>query len=87
VRLGAFDIPQVAAVLSNEIEGLEQVLGLNVDGVVGSGLLGGFRVTLGDSGKVLWVEEDLVTESGLNPAPSPKPADDDTANPPVAPGP
>ncbi len=63
IRLGAFDIPQVAAVLSGEIEGLEQVLGLNVDGVIGSGLLGGFRVTLGDSGKILWLEEDFVAET------------------------
>jgi hypothetical protein len=68
IRLGAFDIPQVAGVHTTEIEPLEKALGLNIDGVIGSGLLGGFRVTLGDSGRTLWLEEDFVP-GGADPAP------------------
>lgn len=73
IRLGAFDVPQVAGVLGTEIETLETVLGINIDGVVGSGLLGAFRVTLGDGGKTLWMEEDFVAASPTA-APPPPPA-------------
>jgi hypothetical protein len=75
IRLGAFDVPQVAGVLGAEIETLETVLGLNIDGVVGSGLLGGFRITLGDSGRMLWLEEDFVPGPSEQPEAPPAPAE------------
>lgn len=81
IRLGAFDIPQVGAVLSSDIATLETVLGLNIDGVIGSGLLGGFRITFGDAGKTLWMEEDFVPES-----PTSRPSEPEPMDPSRAPG-
>ncbi len=62
VRIGQFDLAQVAGVLGKDIPNLETSLGLDIDGVVGAGLLAGFRVTLGEGGRVLWAEEDVVPE-------------------------
>jgi hypothetical protein len=81
IRIGAFDVPQVAGVLGAEIEPLERALGLDIDGIVGSGLLGGFRITIGDSGRTLWVEEDFV-----EPPPAPhEPAEGDAPSEGTAP--
>jgi hypothetical protein len=63
IKLGAFDIPQVAGVSGVDLANIEEVLGVDLDGVVGSGLLGAFRVTLGDGGRVMWVEEEMVSAS------------------------
>ncbi|MCU0692451.1 MAG: hypothetical protein MUF54_13705 [Polyangiaceae bacterium] len=60
IRLGTFDVPKVAGVLGTEIKPLEQALGLDVDGIIGSGLLAAFRVTLGDAGHVMWIEEEFL---------------------------
>jgi len=62
IRLGGFDIPQVGAVMNGEVEVFEKALGLDLDGIVGAGLLGAMRVTFGDSGRVLWLEEDFIDE-------------------------
>jgi hypothetical protein len=55
LRLGAFPIPQVpgvAGVPMTQLAGLE----MNVDGVLGAGLLANFRVTLVDRGRTMWLE-------------------------------
>lgn len=62
LRLGSFGVSRVAAVLSNDIEPLEKSLGLNIDGVLGSGLLAALRVTLGDGGQTLWLEQTPIEE-------------------------
>lgn len=76
IRIGQFDLPQVAGVLGKDIPNLETSLGLDIDGVVGAALLAGFRVTLGDGGRVMWVEEEMVsdvTPEGTEPsAPAPE---------------
>jgi len=81
VILGAFDIPKVPAVYGESLEEFENGLDVNLDGMVGSGLLAAFRVTLSDGGRTLWLEDTQLPPSPDQPesAPSQDPA------PPVAP--
>jgi hypothetical protein len=57
VRLGAFDVPGVPATLGAPIADVERGLEMNLDGLLGSGLLGAFRVTMTDGGRSLWIED------------------------------
>jgi hypothetical protein len=79
LRLGAFDVPSVPGLAGNEpVEEREDGLGIELDGLVGSGLFASFRVTLVDRGRTMWLE-DLPPEA-LNPTPidwgTPEPVDD-----------
>jgi hypothetical protein len=60
VRLGAYDIPNVPAYTGVPIKELEEKLDIDLDGLLGSGLLGAFRVTWADGGKSLWLEDAAV---------------------------
>lgn len=57
LRFGVFELPQVPAVYGTPFERLEQELQIDVDGVIGAGLLSDFRLTLSDGGRVLWIEQ------------------------------
>jgi hypothetical protein len=85
LRVGQFDLPQVAGVLGKEIATLETSLGLDIDGVVGAGLLAGFRVTLGDAGRVMWIEEEVVADTGPTPTEAASGAPDGSLAPPAQP--
>jgi hypothetical protein len=63
LRLGAFDVPHVPG-LEGEgaVKEREQGLGVDLDGLLGSGLLATFRVTLIDGGRAMWLE-DLPREA------------------------
>jgi hypothetical protein len=67
LRLGAFDVPHVPG-LEGEgaVKEREQGLGIELDGLVGSGLLATFRVTLVDGGRAMWLE-DLPREALVAP--------------------
>jgi hypothetical protein len=68
LRLGAFDVPSVPGLAGNEpVKEREDGLGIELDGLVGSGLFASFRVTLVDGGRTMWLE-DLPREA-LNQAP------------------
>jgi hypothetical protein len=68
LRLGAFDVPGVPGLAGNEpVKEREAGLGIELDGLVGSGLFASFRVTLVDGGRTMWLE-DLPREA-LNQAP------------------
>jgi hypothetical protein len=68
LRLGAFDVPNVPGLVGNEpVKEREEGLGIDLDGLVGSGLFASFRVTLVDGGRTMWLE-DLPREA-LNQAP------------------
>ena len=68
LRLGAFDIPRVPGIQGESIvKEREDRLGINFDGLIGSGLLAGFRVTLVDGGRTMWLED--IPAEALN-APS-----------------
>lgn len=68
LRLGAFDVPRVPG-LEGEgaVKEREQGLGIELDGLVGSGLLATFRVTLIDGGRAMWLE-DLPREALVAPS-------------------
>jgi hypothetical protein len=66
LRLGAFEVPQVPAFFGAPIAEIEKGLDIELDGLVGSGLLAAFRVTLVDGGRKMWLE-DVPTEA-LGPA-------------------
>jgi hypothetical protein len=57
LRLGAFDIPQVPGVFGTPIAEVEKGVEVDIDGVVGSGLLAYFRVTLTEDGRAMWLED------------------------------
>jgi hypothetical protein len=56
VRVGAFEVAQVLGVTGAPMGDLEKSLDVDLDGLVGSGLLAAFRVTLVDEGRTMWLE-------------------------------
>jgi hypothetical protein len=81
LRLGAFDIPQVPAVYGTPIAEVEKGIEVDLDGVLGSGLLAAFRVTLTDGGRAMWLEDVPPMQQSANPPPAPA----DAAPAPAAP--
>lgn len=76
LRLGAFDVPHVPGLEGDSaIKERGDGLGMNIDGLVGSGLLASFRVTLIDGGRSMWLE-DLPPEALEPPPPIDLPASD-----------
>jgi hypothetical protein len=58
LKLGAFDLPNVPGLSGDEpVKEREDGLGIELDGLVGSGLLANFRVTLADGGRTMWLED------------------------------
>ncbi len=57
LRLGAFELPDVPGVYGAPVEEVEKSLDIDIDGLVGSGLLAPFRVTLVDQGRTMWLED------------------------------
>jgi hypothetical protein len=85
LRLGAFDIPQVPGVYGTPIAEIERGVEVDIDGVVGSGLLAYFRVTLTDEGRAMWLEDvPQLQQSAPEKAPSSAapPAPPSSASPP-----
>lgn len=73
LRLGAFEVPGVPGVYGAPVAELEKGLDIELDGLVGSGLLAAFRVTLVDGGRTMWLE-DVPAPLPSAPTP-PQPAD------------
>jgi hypothetical protein len=81
MTLGAFDVPRVPGVYGAPLDEFEKGLDVNLDGMVGSGLLAAFRMTLADGGRTLWLEDATMPEAlGGAPASAEPPA----AAPPAA---
>lgn len=82
LRLGAFDIPQVPGLQGDApVKEREDLLGIELDGLVGAGLLTTFRVTLVDGGRTMWLEDlpaEALNQPSLLPPPPAEgaPADD-----------
>ena len=57
LRLGAFELPHVPGIHGAPVAELEQGLDVDLDGLMGSGLLAAFRVTLVDGGRTMWLED------------------------------
>ncbi|MEZ4223448.1 MAG: hypothetical protein R3B13_21050 [Polyangiaceae bacterium] len=79
LRLGAFELPDVPGVYGAPVEELEQGLDVDIDGLVGSGLLAPFRVTLVDGGRTIWLEDmpRAAVEAARRPPPPPPLEEDD----------
>jgi tetratricopeptide (TPR) repeat protein len=85
MRLGAFDVPRVLGLYGVPISDFEKLLSINIDGVVGAGLLYGFRCTFGDAGRLLWIEDDTVMQRMLEGPGGPRPPVNEREAPPTAP--
>jgi hypothetical protein len=88
MTLGSFDVPRVPALSGLPLERLEQGGGIGLDGVVGSALMAEFRVSLGEEGRTLWLEEMPVPveagEAAADPEASPAPSGPAPADVPVS---
>ena len=71
MRLGAFEIPGVPGLYGAPIEEFEKGLDVDLDGLLGSGLLAAFRVTLVDSGRRMWIDDNNL-QLGAGPATPPE---------------
>lgn len=83
LRMGAYDVSRVQGIFGAPIEDLEKGLKFDIDGIVGSGLLAHFRITLADGGRLMWIEDEasklrllegrgrLIPGGGGAPAPAP----------------
>lgn len=71
LRFGVFELPQVQAYFGAPLDRVEREMKIDVDGVVGAGLLSRFRLTLGDGGRVLWVEQGDSTPASSSPGLAP----------------
>ncbi|WP_437735949.1 tetratricopeptide repeat protein [Sorangium sp. So ce1335] len=74
LRLGALEIPKVPGVYGAPLQAVEKQLQLDLDGVIGAGLLAYFRITFGDGGRLMWIEDDVALNKvlrGTEPAPAP----------------
>jgi len=56
LRLGSFEIPKVPGVIGAPIAGLEEEMGIDLDGIAGSALFSIYRLTFADRGRTLWLE-------------------------------
>jgi hypothetical protein len=93
LKLGAFDMPNVPALSGDEpVKEREDGLGIELDGLIGSGLLANFRVTLADGGRTMWLEDmpheafepsDLKMPDVPDDAPDEGDAPDDDADAPI----
>jgi hypothetical protein len=57
LKLGAYEIPDIPGVHGAPLTEFEKGLDVDLDGMVGAGLLAAFRVTLVDGGRTLWLED------------------------------
>ena len=64
IKVGSFDLPKVPAV--EDPPHPEQDLGIDLGGVLGSGLLSIFRITFGDEGRFVWLEPDPTMMHEMN---------------------
>jgi hypothetical protein len=71
LTLGSFDLPRVPAMSGLPLDELEQSGGVRLDGVIGGALMAEFRVSLGDEGRTLWLEEMPMPAEEAAPAAAP----------------
>jgi len=65
MHLGAFDLPRVSALAGVPIADLQKATAVDLDGVIGAGLLYPYRCTFADGGRVLWIEDDSAFQANL----------------------
>jgi len=65
---GTLEIPDVPAISGVAIQEIEKPIEMDLDGVIGAGMLAPFRVTLADGGRTLWLEPMPVDPSMQQPS-------------------
>ncbi len=81
LRLGSYDIGDVTALGGVPFEDLEKALDVELDGLLGAGVLSEFRITLGNGGRSMWIE-GMPTASRPAPVTPPAPEVPAPAQPP-----
>ena len=81
LKVGSYEISQVPGYFNDQVKQVETKLAFNIDGMVGNGLLAYYRMTLGDGGRILWLEDNLAVQRLLNGG-SPQPAGGPRLTPP-----
>jgi tetratricopeptide (TPR) repeat protein len=66
LKLGSSEITQVPGYLTGQVKQVEEKLSFDIDGMVGNGLLAYYRVTFGDGGRIMWLEDNLAVQRLLN---------------------
>lgn len=78
VQVGGFDLPGIPALKGVDPVAKQAKIDVDVDGVMGAGLLAAFRVTFVDDGRSVWLEPDPSLEmSNASERDQPKDLDDD----------
>lgn len=67
LKIGAAEINNVPAVLGGPIKDQEDKLGSDLDGIMGNGLLAFYRITFGDGGRLMWLEDHIAWQMSLDP--------------------
>jgi len=95
-KLGTLDLPQIPAMQGTPLGEYKNNFDVDLQGVVGAGLLSAFRVTFGDDGRWVWLEVDpslmggaqgSPLDEGPKPLPPPGGGPVPPAGPPVGPAP
>jgi hypothetical protein len=73
IRIGAFDLPQIPAIEGGRLDDLKSSLDIDVNGIIGSGILSLFRVTFTDDGLAAWLEADPSLTTSNEAAPGAPP--------------
>lgn len=91
LRFASFDLPKVLGVQGAPAGPGQQSVDVDLDGVIGSGLVSEFRVTFGDQGRFVWLEPDpmMLAPDGRRapPMPAADPADVAPSAPAMPPAP
>lgn len=74
LRLGAFDMPRVTGLYGIPLTDMEKAMQVDLDGILGAGLLYPYRCTFADGGRLLWLEDDSELEKMVAPPASPQAA-------------
>ncbi|MEM9696087.1 MAG: hypothetical protein AAGA56_26320, partial [Myxococcota bacterium] len=69
IQIGAWSFPQLPAVYGSAVDRVDRELDVDVDGMLGAGLLANFRLTFTERGRVLWVEKRPTPEPSRGPLP------------------
>jgi hypothetical protein len=73
MKLGAFDLKNRSGLYGIPLADLERATAIDLDGIIGSGLLYLYRCTFADGGRILWIEDDTEEMAALLARP-PQPA-------------
>jgi tetratricopeptide (TPR) repeat protein len=87
LRLGAFDMPRVSGLYGVPLGDLEKAMQVDLDGILGAGLLYQYRCTFADGGRLLWLEDDAELQKASEQAPGAPPAPSNQGQLPPAPSP